>query len=201
MLIADSQCNDGQTMPIIWPSKFVNEGQSVGRILTGYINLEVSLMHCVQMGMGGDFDAVLKTMFKRRGESPRIDRAEKLGIAAYQPLGLDADFARAIRALRYCLRIRNQYAHWVWWDDYSGKLAFANLEDLSQRKRKVPNLDKLKAFHLTMPLLLKQEAYFNYVDNFLSWINFEGRVRTNKLARNMYPKKPTAPKKPAFRLP
>jgi hypothetical protein len=71
------------TMPILWPHKFIKEGLSVGRILTGYINLEVGLIHCVQVGLGGDFDTVIKKMFKRRGEKLRIDEAEKLGAAAY----------------------------------------------------------------------------------------------------------------------
>lgn len=133
-------------MPINWPHKFVKEGNAVGRILTGYINLEVGLMHCVQVGLDGDFDTVLKKMFKKRGETLRINEAERLGWPAYQANGLENDFRKAIMALRHCLKIRNQYAHWVWWDDYSGKLAFANLEDLSKRKRKVPNLDNSRRF-------------------------------------------------------
>jgi hypothetical protein len=187
-------------MQINWPYRFIKEGQSVGRILTGYTNLEVDLMHCVQMGMGGDFDTVLKAMFKQRGESARITKAEALGVAAYQPLGLGADFRNAIKAMRYCLKIRNQYAHWVWWDDSSGKLAFANLEELSKRKRKVPNLDKLKSFHLDMQLLGQQEAYFVYLDRLLTWINYEGRYRTKRLPNNVLGKKPLPPRRPAMKL-
>jgi hypothetical protein len=187
-------------MPINWPHKFAKEGQAVGRILTGYINLEVGLMHCVQMGLGGDFDTVLKKMFKKRSETLRINEAEALGLPAYQAHGLDSDFRKAIKALRVCLKIRNQYAHWVWWDDSSGRLAFANLEDLSRRKRKVPNLDKLKAFHLDMPLLNKQEAYFVYVDRLLGWINYEGRFRAKRLSNNPLGKKPRPPKRPALKL-
>jgi len=187
-------------MPINWPHKFAKEGQAVGRILTGYINLEVSLMHCVQMGLDGDFDTVLKKMFRKRSETLRINEAEKLGLPAYETHKLDGDFRVAITALRLCLKIRNQYAHWVWWDDYSGKLAFANLEDLSRRKRKVPNLDKLKAFHLDIPLLDKQEDYFVYVDRLLSWINFEGRLRAKRLSVNPMGKKPRPPRRPALKI-
>jgi hypothetical protein len=188
-------------MPINWPRKFVKEGQAVGRILTGYINLEVDLMNCVQMGLGGDFDTVLKKMFKKRGETQRINEAEMLGLRAYQSHGLEADFRKTIRALRYCLKIRNQYAHWVWWDDYSGKLAFANLEDLSKRKRKVPNLDKLKAFHLDMQLLNQQEAYFVHVEQLLAWVNYEGRFRAKRLSVNPLGPKPSPPRRPALKLP
>jgi hypothetical protein len=153
------------------------------------------------MGLGGDFDTVLKAMFKKRGETLRINEAEKLGAPAYHAHGLETDFRKAVKALRFCLKVRNQYAHWVWWDDNSGKLAFANLEDLSRRKRKVPNLDKLKAFHLDMPLLSQQEAYFVYVDRFLGWINFEGRFRAQKISVNPLGPKPSPQRRPAMRLP
>jgi hypothetical protein len=188
-------------MQIKWPHRFVKEGQAVGRILTGYSDLEVGLMHCVQMGLGGDFDTVLKAMFKKRGETLRINEAERLGSPAYDARGLGAEFRKALTALRYCLKIRNQYAHWVWWDDNTGKLAFANLEDLSKRKRKVPNLDKLKAYHMDIALLTKQEAYFVYVDHLLGWVNYEGRLIAEQLNINPLGKKPSPPRRPPMRLP
>jgi hypothetical protein len=49
---------------------FTVEGEIVGRLLTGYANLEVGLLNCVQMVLG-DLDAPLKAMFKVRGESRR----------------------------------------------------------------------------------------------------------------------------------
>jgi three-Cys-motif partner protein len=130
---------------------------------------------------GGDLDAVLKKMFRVRGETRRINEAEKLGQPDYHRLGLAGDFQWAVRVVRYCLEIRNQYAHWVWWDDNSGKLAFANLEDLAQRKRPVRDLTKLKAHHVDAALLEAQEAYFVYADEYLAWVNYEGCARGGKL--------------------
>jgi hypothetical protein len=164
--------------------KFSNEGAAVGRLLAGYSNIEVGLLHCVQMACGGDLDTVLKKMFRIRGEMRRIDEAEKLGHLGYQRLGLAGDFQKAIRVVRYCLKIRNQYAHWVWWDDHSGKLAFANLEDLAKRRRPVRDLGKLRAFHVDATLLDAQEAYFVYADEYLAWINYEGRFRVGNLRSN-----------------
>jgi hypothetical protein len=184
---------------VLWPRKFANEGAAVGRILTGYINLELSLMHCVQNGCG-DFDTVLKKMFKRRGEKARLEEAEKLGAPAYKKLKLETQFRKAIRDLRHCLKIRNQYAHWIWWDDNTGKLAFANLEDLAKRKRRVTNLDKLKAYHLDPHILAEQESYFVYVDQLLGWINFEGRVRSKPLKQTNPISKPKPPRRPKLRL-
>jgi hypothetical protein len=122
-------------------SKFSKEGDLIGRLLAGYSNIEIGLMHCVQVATD-DFDDVLRNMFGRRGESKRISAAEKLGMPEYRRLKLATDFEKALRAVRYCLKIRNQYAHWIWWDDYSGKLAFANIEDLTKYRRKIKDLGK-----------------------------------------------------------
>lgn len=185
----------------LWPTRYLREGSIAGRLLTGYVNLEVSLLHCVQMSMGGQFDAVLKKMFSKRGEFKRIEKAAALGGPACAAHSLKGHFDQAIRCMHYCLKIRNQYAHWVWWDDNSGKLAFANLEQLAKRKRKVPDLDKLKVHHIDGALLAKQEKYFSDVDDLFSWINFESRVRDGRLSMNPFGKKPPVPRRPRLRLP
>jgi hypothetical protein len=182
-------------------SKFSKEGDLIGRLLAGYSNIEIGLMHCVQVAMD-DFDAVLRNMFGRRGESKRVIAAEKLGMPEYQRLKLATDFEKALRAVRYCLKIRNQYAHWIWWDDYSGMLAFANIEDLTKYKRKIKDLGKLKAHHVDAALLAQQEAYYVYADELLAWINYEGRFKDGKLgnARQNPLEKPKPIGRPKLRL-
>ena len=120
-------------MPSIMPafSNFTAEAEIIGRLLAGYTNLEIGLMNCVQV-VRLDFDTVLKAMFRARGETARIDIADAFGRHYYDALNLGTEFAMAISAVRYCLRIRNQYAHCAWWDDKSGRLAFANLEDIAK---------------------------------------------------------------------
>ena len=98
--------------------------------------------------------------------------------------GLLGEFHKAIRLVRYCLKIRNQYAHGIWWDDNSGKLAFADMEELGLRKRKVPDLAKLKPYHVDAQLLTAREACFVYADEYLAWINYEGRTRAGTLNKN-----------------
>jgi hypothetical protein len=88
----------------------------------------------------GDFDTVLKRLFKIRGEAPRIDEGKKQGRPLYRNLNLGTEFDEAIAAMRHCRLIRNQYAHCNWWDDYSGHLAFANLEDAARITTVVPDL-------------------------------------------------------------
>jgi len=182
-------------------TKFAKEGDIIGRLLAGYSNIEIGLMHCVQVATG-DFDTVLRKMFGVRGETKRINAAEKLGLPEYQRLNLGADFEKAIRVVHYTLKIRNQYAHWIWWDDYSGKLAFANIEDLIKYRRKVTDLSKLKPHHVDAALLEAQEAYFVYADELLAWVNYEGRFRDKKLGNvKQNPlDKPRGVKRPKLRL-
>jgi hypothetical protein len=188
------------TRSILAPfKKFSGEDATVGRLLAGYSNIEVGLLHCVQIALGGDLDTVLKKMFRTRGEARRISEAEKLGHPNYHRLRLAADFQKVIRVVRYCVKIRNQYAHWVWWDDYSGKLAFADLEELAQRKRPVRDLLKLRAYHVDAALLDAQEAYFVYADEYLTWINYEGRFRDGKSKSNPLIK-PKPVQRPRLRL-
>jgi hypothetical protein len=41
-------------------SKFATEGDTIGRLLAGYSNIEIGLMNCVQVATG-DFDRVLRS--------------------------------------------------------------------------------------------------------------------------------------------
>ena len=66
-------------MPLQPFFRFQNEGAAVGRLLLGYANLEIGLMNCVQMALGGNLNSVIKPMFSVRGESRRIKRAEDIG--------------------------------------------------------------------------------------------------------------------------
>jgi hypothetical protein len=186
-------------MAVLPPFKtFAEEGVFLGRLSAGYSTLEINLMNCVYMASGGTLDPIFRAMFSKHGLLARLNAAEKLGYPAYHKLGLGTHFKKVLRAMRYCLKIRNRYAHWIWWDDNTGKLAIADFEKLTKRKRPIKDLSKLKPFHLDIPYLKQQEACFVYVDKYLAWINFEGRLRTKTLPRRLMTL-PKAPKRP--RLP
>ncbi len=165
------------------------EVMAIGRLLADYNNLEIGLLHCVQQGIG-DFDRAFKTMFAVRGETKRINAAQNLGHPAYEQLGLEADFDLAIKAIRRALQIRNQYAHWTWWDDRSGRLAIANLEDLAKDPNAISDFDRLRVHHVDVPLLQAQQRFFSYVDLCLAWVNYEGRYLAGKI-KTRIAEKPT----------
>jgi hypothetical protein len=164
-------------------SKYNKEGAIIGRLLVGYGDLELSLLNCVQV-VRGDFDAVLKTMFRVRGETNRINIGDALGRFYYAQHSLEGQFTKAIGALRGCLKIRNQYSHCVWWDNNTAKLAFANLEEVAKQNVLVGSLKNLTVHHVDVPLLETQEEYFVYTNDLIGWINQEGQVRAGKASSN-----------------
>ena len=162
--------------------KFPDEAAIIGRLFAGYTTLEVGLMSCVQV-VRDDFDAILKAMFRVRGETARIDIADALGRQFYEDRGLGTEFAMAIGAVRYCLKIRNQYAHCVWYDDRSGNLAFVNVEEIVRDNARLVGLQSLTVLEVDVPILQAQEEYFVYADDLLTWTDFEGRLRDGRMGQ------------------
>jgi hypothetical protein len=149
-------------------------------MLAGYGELEVDLCNCIAMG-GVGTDAAVKRMFRPRGERKRIDTAVRIGAPFFDRLGLESDFAKSIVGMRYCLSIRNQYAHCQWYDDYSGKLALVNMEEIAHTAEIIKNYFELDTRYVDVPLLEQQETYFALVVEAFSFVNYEGRKRAGTL--------------------
>jgi hypothetical protein len=169
--------------------KFREEGEIVGRLLAGYADLEIGLMHCVSV-VRTDFDTALKVMFRDRGETRRINIGDAFGRQAYKSIGLEAEFASAVSDMRYCLKARNLYAHSNWYDDHSGKLAFVNLEELAELNVEVTDLTSLTVHHVDKEQLQAVERFFVHTDAMLAYANYEGRLKVGKLATRIFPKPP-----------
>lgn len=176
---------------------FPKEMAVIGRILLDYGEIELDLMNCIQVAREFDLNGTLKAMFRIRGETNRILIADGLGRAIYEKLGLGAEFDDLISTLRNCLAIRNRYAHAYWHDPDQGKaLCYVSLEELAKEDSEVKDLSKLSFFYIDEPLLLKQEAYFEYARDLIIYLNFEGRFRAGNLKQQIY-KLPTPVAKPA----
>jgi hypothetical protein len=175
--------------PMVMPAfrRFPGEAAIIGRLLAGYAELEIALLHCVS-AVREDFDAVLKAMFRIRGETARINIGDALGRQPYAKLDLGADFELAVSAMRYCLKIRNQYAHCNWYDDLSGRLAFVNVEEIAKGNQPISGFDNLTRRYVDVPSLEGQEKYFGYADALINYANYEGRLRTGKLRTRLFEK-------------
>jgi hypothetical protein len=179
--------------------KFPNEAAIIGRLLAGYSKLEISLLHCAHV-VRDDFDTVMKAMYRTRGETQRIDVADAFGRQHYRRHKIGTHFEMAVGSMRHCLKIRNQFAHCVWYDDLSGTLAFTDLEDTARGHDFLVDFVTLPIFHIDLATLRSQEEFFFYTDILLFSVNREGRRLAGKLA---IPKQamPKPLKQPPLRLP
>ena len=162
---------------------FKDEAAIIGHLLAGYGQIEIDLMYSVAV-VRDDMDTTLKAMFRDRGERRRIMKAASLGRDLYEQAELGNEFDEAITAMDHCREIRNQYAHCKWYDDYSGSLAFVDLEELAQVNQLVVSIRGLTIHHVDAPLLKAQLKYFEYTSNCLVWLNFEVSLRAGKSLSN-----------------
>ena len=164
---------------------FPKESELIGRILAGYTTLEIDLLNCCN-AVRDDFDATLKAMFRIRGETNRIDIADALCRQLYHDLGLGPKLELAIGDARHCLRIRNEYAHSNWHNDYSGVLGYLNIEELAKKKCLIPDFAGLTKRSVNIPLLGEQIAFFEKTSQRLIWLNQEGRRLAGTLSSHAF---------------
>ncbi len=183
-------------MSTIMPAfdRFSKEGVLIGRLLVGYGELELGLCFCVAEARD-DFNMVFKAMFRPRGETQRIGIADAMGREKFRDVKLGTHFEEAIGAIRYCLKIRNQFAHCYWTDDFGRQLGFVELEETAKDNKRVDNVYHIKASDIDLPTLQSQEAYFLYIRVCLDFLTSEFKVRAGKSPRNPFevPKKVTRP--------
>jgi len=152
--------------------RFPEEGRLVGRLLTAYADLEVALLQCVHAAVG-NFDLVLKAMYRIRGETARLRIADGLGYAGFAGHNLDAHFSSAIDDMGYCRELRNSYAHSNWFVNHEGKLAFTALEKLAETNNFSESLEKLPTRYINAELLERQFDYFNHTGDRFGWLQHE----------------------------
>ena len=168
--------------------KFRIEGEIIGRLLVGYGELEIALCRCVAE-VANDFDRVVREMFgKRNGARQRIRTAVSIGRSGYKSLGLGDLFDEIVCGMRYCLEIRNQFAHCNFYEDpdNSANLLFANVEELAKQQAKIDDLISVPPKRITQELLKEQATYFNYIVERFYSLQCDARVQGGKLLKNPY---------------
>ena len=178
--------------------KFPDEMAAVGRILVNYGELELDLMHAVSMAKSVGLNTALKSIFRVRGETNRIDIADGIARASYVAGGLEAEFDEAIAVTRACLAIRNRYAHAYWHSPEKTILCYVSLEELAKDKDEIKDLMSLTFFVIDLPLLKQQEDFFLYASRLLTYMNYELRARTMKTFVNPFGRPPVVAKPQPF---
>jgi hypothetical protein len=153
--------------------RFPREAEIIGRLLTGYTAIEYQLCMCAGMG-GGDVRNAIVDLFSKRGETRRVKVAQRFGRGGYDDAGLGDQYASAIDDVKFCVKIRNQYAHCIWHNFAdAGELLFANMEEIA-----IPpdgNTGDLRYYAVSIDILTQQEAFFAYVKDNLNYLNYKRR--------------------------
>jgi hypothetical protein len=129
-------------------------------------------------------EVIPKALYRLRTTSSRLDAADAIMRPAFAVNGLIDEYRIAHRAITYCLRLRNQYAHCNWADNENEGLFFADLQEAADAEIGF----ELCFRHVDAPLLAAQYAFFTYVMEWLSFLGIELGVRTKRISNFSWPK-------------
>ncbi len=177
---------------------FPEEGATIGRLLAGYGELELHLCNCVGE-IKNDITMVFKVMFRPRGETQRIDVADAIGRQPFQTIKRDTEFAMAIGAMRYCLKIRNQFAHCHWVDNHGRCLGFVELEEKAKNNDPSILIWQTPSHDLDVQTLANHETYFCYTRDLLIFLTHEARVQAGSVPKNPHTKPKQVKQPPLYK--
>jgi hypothetical protein len=146
------------------------EREIVGKILIAYGELEHVVLDMLIATLR-DGQAAIRTMYQLRSEANRLAVAEAIITPSFTAAKLAVPLKEGLDAMNHCKKIRNNYAHCIWVDD-NGLLRFGNLEEPAKSKGEKC---QLVTHPLTLTLLRKQWAYFDYTQHLLMWVGQQFR--------------------------
>ncbi len=163
-----------------------NEAAIIGRLLAGYGDLEFSLCHLVRWVIG-DQDSAFKALFRTRGETQRIDIADALMRQRVIDAGHETAYGMTISNMRFCLKIRNQFAHCHWLVQPELELHFIDMEEQAGRgNNQILDLAALTQFRIAVPTLQEQEEFFRLTDEGLGYLIYEFQILAGILTKNLF---------------
>lgn len=145
---------------------FPSERDILGRLVLAYGELEFELAALIgDVMFERDIDMAIRALFRIKGEGTRIDVADAILRPAMSKAGLEGNWGTTRGALDVCRKIRNQYAH-CHWEEQDQKLYFY---DLDYEARSATGAMYPEMYHIDLPLLERQQAYFEFT---IDWLKF-----------------------------
>ncbi len=143
---------------------FPEEAALIGRLLLAYGELEWTMSLCLSAVLDDETekerqDRAARTFYRMRGEEFRIVVADSLMREKFRKADLEPPYSEFVADLGYCKTIRNQYAHSHWITSDDGRLCFFSFEEGAKKGGEF----SMKSRPLDLPLLRRQELYFNFV--------------------------------------
>ncbi len=162
-----------QLMPAL--HRFPDEAARIGRIVAAFGEIEFILAMCLGEVLC-DPDAARRAIFRLASGRARIDTLDALLRPTYEKIGRKTEYADMLTAVRYCQRIRNQYAHCHYGDQTTAGLFLTNLQDAAEKSESF----EYQWRHVDVPLLDQQEHYFLYAQLCLQFLLDECRFRSGR---------------------
>jgi len=158
----------------------------IGRILAAFGEIELEHCRTCAKAVGREMP-VLRTLYRIRMTSQRLDTAHTLGA----PLFIEHDLGKAWDAaygmVTHCLRIRNQYAHCNWGDHQPTPRAGLFFTNLGEAAADTPNLD-YEWRHIDQRLATAQESFFVTTIESLRYLDREIATRQGRLKHHFWPR-------------
>jgi hypothetical protein len=162
-----------------------DEAALIGRIVVHFGELEVSF--CQNNSNALDtYVPLMKALYSLKATSSRVDFVDGLIRNLYLVHNLGAEYDICISMVRYCLRIRNLFAHCNWADSPTGGdhgLFYADLQ-VSAKTQDLTHDWK----HVDVTLLQKLEDYFAETMEWLAFLHHEIAVKQGKLSTHVWPR-------------
>lgn len=188
-------------MPTFMPAfdRHIQTGQAIGRVVVGYGELEYEFCRLVAAATC-DYESARNLMFGARGETRRLNVGDEL-IRNLLPDGIFRTYYQeTLGHLRYCLSIRNQYAHCQWTETMSGHdLAFVDLEEVADANAN-GNAAIMTIHAIPQDLAEAQLEFFRTVSLWLNWIRLELDCDAGRSSRPHFLAIPMKPKRPALHM-
>jgi Arc/MetJ family transcription regulator len=147
--------------------RYPKEAALIGRILAGYGELEFLLAECLGYALK-DRETGVRTYFRIVSERTRLSTADALLQKPLHAMKLSNKYSEVCGAIRFCLKLRNTYAHCHWADLESDPgLYFTNAQTAAEGTKPMD----YEWFHVDESLLIKQEDYFYYTQLCLMYLS------------------------------
>jgi hypothetical protein len=162
-----------------WPG----EATVIGRLVVAFGELELEVASLAGKVLDKQYQ-ILRAIYRLGMTSARIDMAFELMRDTLRYNGLTQEYEEAIKAVGFCLTIRNTYAHCHWADHQEAGLFYTNLQEAAKRSEGFDYAWR----HIDVPLLLTQEEYFTYALEILRYLGHEQALRRGVLKIHVWPR-------------
>src|SRR5262249_61687044 len=168
--------------------QYPKEAAIISRLLGGYGELEYLVAICLGRALG-NLKIGVRVIYRATGETQRIRLADALMKEGFEKVGLTAEYADCLGAIRKCVAIRNKFSHCHWAHLPMG-LFFTEVRTAALAGEEL-RFDWKEA---TLNLLTEYEAYFEYCHKYLWHLQTEYLKRSDPVMhRTSHPKPPKQP--------